>query len=130
MFPARYWREIPQRYRLEAARCTRCGKTSFPPRRVCAACRGRESEIVRLPLHGTLLTYTVQHVSPSNYSDLQPFAVGIVELEGGVRITTQVVDLGPDEIRSGLPVRLEFRRLFSHGSHGVHCYGYKAVPLG
>ena len=23
---ARYWREIPQRYRYEAARCTNCGK--------------------------------------------------------------------------------------------------------
>jgi len=29
---ARYWREIPQRYRLEASRCCKCGKTAYPPR--------------------------------------------------------------------------------------------------
>ena len=27
-----YAREIPQRYRLEAARCTSCQKVAFPPR--------------------------------------------------------------------------------------------------
>ncbi|RLE03893.1 MAG: transcriptional regulator, partial [Candidatus Aminicenantes bacterium] len=24
--PAKYWREIPQRYRLEAAKCQACGQ--------------------------------------------------------------------------------------------------------
>ena len=39
---ARYWREIPQRYRYEAAKCDKCGKIFFPPRLVCSHCRGRE----------------------------------------------------------------------------------------
>jgi uncharacterized OB-fold protein len=130
MFPARYWREIPQRYRLEASRCTACGAIWFPPRAICPSCRARAFETVRLPLRGTLLTYTVQHVATSDYADLQPFAVGIVELDGGVRLTAQVVDIEAADLRPGLPVRLEFRRLFSHGDHGVHCYGYKAVPVG
>ena len=34
--PARYWREIPQRYRLEAGKCRSCGEVYFPPRLICA----------------------------------------------------------------------------------------------
>ena len=33
---ARYWREIPQRYRLEAARCNKCNEVAYPPRLVCS----------------------------------------------------------------------------------------------
>jgi len=50
--PAKYWREIPQRYRLEAARCTGCKKTFFPPRLVCDECGGEEFETLRRPERG------------------------------------------------------------------------------
>ena len=36
--PSRSWRENPQRYRMEAGKCTGCGEIYFPPRRVCAEC--------------------------------------------------------------------------------------------
>ena len=57
----RYWREIPQRYRYEAARCTSCGKVFFPPRLVCNGCRGQEFEKATLASKGTIETYTVIH---------------------------------------------------------------------
>ena len=41
MPPARSWRKYPQTYRLEAARCKKCGQTSFPPRLICPECKGR-----------------------------------------------------------------------------------------
>ena len=49
---ARYWRENPQRYRMEAGACTSCGRTWFPPRRVCADCGGREFGTKVLPGEG------------------------------------------------------------------------------
>jgi uncharacterized OB-fold protein len=61
--PVRYWREIPQRYRYEAARCSGCGKVFFPPRLVCNACRGREFKPVILPQAGTLETFTIIRVA-------------------------------------------------------------------
>ena len=42
--PGRSWREFPQRYRLEASKCTACGKVNYPPRVVCPACRKAEFE--------------------------------------------------------------------------------------
>jgi uncharacterized OB-fold protein len=34
----------------------------------------------------------------------------------------------PDEIKIGMPVRLEFRRISSDGEAGLIFYGHKAVP--
>jgi len=126
--PARYWREIPQRYRMEAGKCTKCGRVFFPPRLVCPGCGSRTFEGVRLQDEGSLLTYTVIRVGPSQFADQTPFAVGIVELDGGVRITCQVVDCEIDKLAIGQRVRLEFRRIQKQGDAGILCYGHKCVP--
>jgi uncharacterized OB-fold protein len=126
--PARYWREIPQRYRYEAAKCTKCGKVFFPPRLVCNGCRGREFTKVTLAPTGTLETFTVIHVAPTGFGDQTPYAVGIVKLDDGARITGQIVDCELDKLAIGDRVRLEFRKLLQDGESGILCYGYKFVP--
>jgi uncharacterized OB-fold protein len=126
---ARYWRETPQRYRYEAERCAGCGRVFFPPRAVCSRCRGRTFERTTLPHEGTLDTFTVIRVAPSGFTDQAPYAVGIVSLEGGVKVTAQVVDCNPDELAIGDRVRLEFRRVRQDGEAGILCYGYKFVPV-
>jgi hypothetical protein len=127
--PSRYWREIPQRYRLEAGRCKGCGKIAFPPRRVCPACGGKEFDTVNLPREGKILSYTIVHTAAKGFTDETPFAVAIVELDGGARLTAQVVDWNEDELAIGQPVRIEFRRIQKDGESGILCYGYKAVPV-
>ncbi len=126
--PARYWREIPQRYRLEAGKCKSCGEVYFPPRLICAQCRSRQFETVKLNDEGHLVTYTIIRVAPSQFADLTPYAVGIVELDGGVRITTQIADCALDKLAVGQRVRVEFRRIQKDGDAGLLCYGYKCVP--
>jgi len=127
--PARYWREIPQRYRMEAGRCTSCSATYFPPRLVCAECGSRRFETVKLRDEGHIVTYTVIRVGPSQFADQTPFAVGIIELDGGVRITSQIVDCEFDKVAIGQRVRLEFRRIQKQGDAGILCYGHKCVPI-
>ena len=126
--PARYWREIPQRYRLEAGKCSGCGKIYFPPRVVCA-CGSREFETVRLEDEGELKTFTVIRVAPSQFTDEAPYVVGIIELNDGVRITAQVVDCDEDNLEIGQKMKIEFRRLQTIGEGGILCYGYKCVPV-
>jgi uncharacterized OB-fold protein len=124
----RYAREIPQRYRMEAGKCKKCGEIFFPPRIVCAKCRGREFETIKLSDEGKVVTYTVIRVPPTSFADEAPYAVGIIELKDGVRITAQIVDCGLEQIKIGMDVRLEFRKLMKEGSAGILCYGYKYVP--
>jgi uncharacterized protein len=126
---ARYWREIPQRYRLEAAKCTSCGKVFFPPRLTCKECGGREFEKVILPDTGKLMTYTIIRVAPSEFSDQAPYAVGVAELDNGVRLMAQVADVDFDEIKLGMPLKIEFRKVREEGEAGILCYGYKFVPV-
>jgi uncharacterized OB-fold protein len=126
---ARYWREIPQRYRYEAAKCDKCGKVFFPPRQVCSGCRGQKFSNVILAQSGTVETFTVIHVAPTGFGDQVPYAVGIIKLDDGVRLTAQIVDAELDKLAIGDRVKLEFRRIQDDGESGVICYGYKFVPV-
>jgi scaffold protein (connect acetoacetyl-CoA thiolase and HMG-CoA synthase) len=125
---ARYWREIPQRYRMEAGKCTACGEVHFPPRRVCMKCGKREFTTVVLPETGTVETYTVIRVAPDEFTDLSPYAVALVKLENGTKLMCQLVDIDLEKIEIGLPVKLEFRRIRDDGQAGMLFYGYKVVP--
>lgn len=128
--PARAWREYPQRYRLEAAKCTSTGKIYYPPRTVCPDKGCREFETVTLPRTGKVITYTVVRVPPAGFTDQSPLPIALVELDNGVRLMVQIADVAdPAEISIGMPVRLEFRRISSDGEAGVIFYGHKAVAV-
>jgi uncharacterized OB-fold protein len=124
----RYWREVPNRFRLEAARCRKCGKVAFPARRVCSACRGKEWEKTTLSWIGKVVTSTVVQVPPTEFHMEAPFAVAIVETPEGVRLMTQVVDCDPTTVLPGTEVTLVFRKIRREGHGGILCYGFKAVP--
>jgi uncharacterized OB-fold protein len=126
---ARNWREYPQRYRLEGSKCTKCGKILFPPRLVCPECKNRDFEKIKLPDNGKIKTFTIIRIAPTGFEDLVPYAIGIVELENGLSTMMQIADCEPDEIKTGMPVKLEFRKVQEDGEAGVLMYGYKAVPV-
>lgn len=127
MITARYHREIPQRYRLEAGKCGKCGFIAFPPRLVCPECHGRKFTNVKLSDQGKLLSFTVVRVASDKFSKETPFPVGIVELNDGVRVTAQIADAEADELQIGQAVKLVFRKIQEDGRAGILCYGYKAV---
>ena len=127
--PGRSWREHPQRYRLEAAKCAGCGKVLYPPRVVCPECGGREFETVVLPRRGTIVTFTVIDVPPTGFQGQAPLVLALVELENGVRTMVQVADVPDmDRLEVGMPIKLEFRRISEDGEAGLIFYGHKAVP--
>jgi len=128
--PARYHRSIPQRYRLEAAKCKKTGKIFFPPRKVGSVEDGHceDFEVVRLSDRGKVVSYTVIHVGPSQFKDETPYVNAIVELEEGVRINCMLTDVDIKAVEVGMAVKLEFRKIMSIGTGGILCYGYKAVP--
>lgn len=126
--PSRYWREIPQRYRLEAVKCKKCGAILFPPRLICPECKSRDFEKTKLAEKGKLLTFTIIRVPPHQFVDQAPYAVGIIELEDGVKLTGQIVDCDFKDLEIGQRVKVEFRKIYDEGEAGILCYGYKFVP--
>ena len=100
----RFWREIPQRYNLEASKCGSCGEMHFPPREVCPKCRrasiGR-MESRKLSGRGTIVEFTRVHKAAPGYEMLVPYFVALVRAEEGPILTGQVVDSPPDSIKAG-----------------------------
>jgi len=128
MSVSKYWREIPHRYRLEAGKCEKCGKLFFPKRLICDECGNQKMNTIKLSREGKLITYTIIHIGPSQFTDQAPYAVGIVELKEGVRLLTQLADCDLEKLKSGMPMRIEFRRISEQGDAGILNYGYKCVP--
>jgi uncharacterized OB-fold protein len=126
--PSRYWREIPQRYRLEANKCETCDTKFFPPRLLCPQCKRRDLVPVKLAEKGKIITYTIIRVPPHQFVDQAPYAMGVVELDDGVKLTAQIVDCDFEELKVGQRVKVEFRKIFQQGESGIICYGYKFVP--
>jgi uncharacterized OB-fold protein len=126
---ARYWREIPQRYRYEASKCKGCGRVWFPPRLICSECGKKEFEDVILPGTGKVKTFTVIRVAPSEFCDEAPYAIGIIDLDGGPAIQCQIVDCTPEDLKTGMAVKIEFRKVKQEGEAGIINYGFKAVPV-
>jgi uncharacterized protein len=125
----RYTREIPGRYRLEAGRCVRCGCVDLPRRRVCPECRGTDMAPVRLTRRGVVVTSTVIRVPPDEFTPEAPYAMAIVRTPEGARLMAQVVDCEPDDVKPGMTLSLEFRKIRREGHGGILCYGHKGVPV-
>lgn len=123
----KYWREIPQRYRLEAGKCKKCGYIAFPPRQICPECKCTEFENIRLSDRGKIISYTITRVPPKNFSFQAPYPVAIIELDGGGRITAQITDANLEDVKIGARVRIVLRKVQEEGKDGIICYGYKAV---
>jgi len=128
MFSSRAWREYPQRYRLEAVRFKKSGKTYFPPRTVDPETGETEFEKITLPDTGKILTYTIIRIAPSQWGDMSPYALAIVELTDGTRLMAQMTDCNVEDVKIGMEVRIEFRRVQTEGHGGIISYGYKFVP--
>lgn len=129
MISPKYFREIPQRYRLEAGKCKKCGEVYFPPRLICPECKSKEFENIRLNPEGKLLTFTIIRVASDIFSLQTPFAVGIIELKDGVKLTAQIADVDLEKIKIGMNIKLVFRKIQDEGASGLHCYGYKAIVI-
>jgi len=131
MSVARHWRETPGRYNLVGTKCGNCGKVYFPRRSICPECRrasvGKMGPY-KLKDEGKVFTYSVIHESPSENSDLKPYAVAMIQTDDGVLITAQLVDVDLEKIEIGMPVRAVLRKISEEGPSGIIHYGYKFAP--
>ncbi|CAM5595175.1 DNA-binding protein OS=Streptomyces alboniger OX=132473 GN=CP975_17160 PE=4 SV=1 [Streptomyces alboniger] len=105
---AGFWEGVAA-HRLLIQRCGGCGVPRFPWLPGCNACGSAEWDTVEASGEGTVHSYVVMHHPPFPAFD-PPYAVGLVELAEGVRIVSNVVGVPYDEVRIGMPVRLEFLR--------------------
>ena len=91
-----------------AGKCKKCGKVHLPPRPLCDKCFSKEFEWVELPKTGKLLTYTIIHVAPPQFQGMVPYAVGIVQLENGLKIPGMIKGVPQEQIKIGILLTIDF----------------------
>ena len=82
-----------------------------------------------MPKTGTLVSFTQQRESVQGFEDQEPMIFGLLRLENGVRILTQLVDLPYDSLKDGMKLNAVFRRIRVDGESGQIFYGYKFGPI-
>ncbi len=94
--------------KLMASKCTKCGKVHLPPRPICDACYSQEFKWQEVAGKGKLLTYTIIHVAPPAFQSMAPYAVGIVELESGLKLPGMISGTSEGQLRVGLDLVIDF----------------------
>jgi len=125
----RYWREIKYRYRLIGEMCADCGGIFFPRRAVCPRCGSKDLEECKLADRGVVVSWTTIRNPPMGYEQYAPYVVALIELDDGVRVLSQVVDVEPEEMKTGMRLETTFRKVKEDGTSGIIEYGYKFRPV-
>lgn len=121
---------------LIGSRCRGCGAQYFPKSLSCRnpQCDEKAVEPVLLGRHGRLHSYTIQHYQPPGLFRMDPFtpyAIGLVELPGGLRVMGMLAGCGFDNLRIGMPVELSVDVLYrDEAGREVITYTYRPGPEG
>jgi uncharacterized protein len=92
-------------HKLMLPRCGDCGTLIWYPRDRCPHCMSGNLAWEELSGTGTVYSYTVNHRGQGEYAGHDPFVIAYVELAEGPRVLSHV-DIDPDSVRVGSPVRL------------------------
>ena len=95
---------------LRVQRCGDCGALRHPPGPRCLSCGAMTAGYVVAAGTGEVYSYVVHHHPPVPGKRL-PVVIALVQLPEGVRMTGELLGVGPDQVRIGLPVRAEFVRI-------------------
>jgi 3-hydroxy-3-methylglutaryl CoA synthase len=124
------WRERRVISPLFGVKCRKCGTPQIHPIgqtvRVCVACQSKDEfdEYRFSDKRGKLFTYAVDHLQPTKNP---PGLNGVVDFDGGGRLTCELTDYDLDQVKIGMPVEMTFRKLFQ--GKGIINYFWKAKPI-
>ncbi len=104
-----FW-DAAREHKLRIQRCRDCAQHYFYPRPLCPNCLSRNVEWVDCSGRGKLHTFVINHRPPRNFPAQQPFVIGIVELDEGARIMSNIVGVpaDPQHVRCDMPVEVVF----------------------
>jgi uncharacterized OB-fold protein len=125
------YRSLPQLGAFMAARCEKCGTVQFPqlsycvnPR--CTAPASGFSHVSLIDEPAKIFTFTADWLS---YHASPPLYVGFVQFDNGARVLMEIVDVGPNGLKVGMPVRMVYRVKDHDKLRGYKRYFWKATPV-
>lgn len=77
---------------------------------------------------GKLLVWTKIHTAPSGFEYQAPYFAGIVELDQGKKVPSQIIDCNEEDLKPGLKVISVVRRSRKPQAVDIIEYGIKFKP--
>ena len=103
-----YWEGL-RHDELRVRVCDACGRAAFPPMPGCPHCGNETGTVVVASGDASLYSCTVCHVAfDPMFADDVPYVVGVVDLPEGARLIARLEDVGVDELRDALPLRVRW----------------------
>ena len=107
---APYW-EAAREQRFVMPRCDDCGRYHFYPRTLCPHCSSARLAWTQVSGKGEVYSFTIINRAPSPaFAAAVPYVVAVVKLAEGPHLMTNIVDIAPDSVRIGMPVKVVFRK--------------------
>ena len=108
--------------RVVVQHCDACGGWVHYPRSRCSHCLSDQLSFREVDAAATVYTYTVaRQATAPPFADEVPQIIAIVELLPGVRFTTTLVEVAPEDVRVGMAVS----PVFDHGEDGTTLLRYR-----
>ena len=103
-----FWDGVKQ-HKLVIQRCKDCHAFLFPPRPMCPHCLSSDIEWAPVSGKGSIYSWVTITYDKTGLPGMKvPYSVVLVELEEGIRLLSNVVDMKPDEIYIPMPVEVIF----------------------
>jgi uncharacterized OB-fold protein len=102
-----FWEALKE-HKLVVQTCEQ-GHTRFVPTEICHKCGSQAWTWEPMSGKGRVYTYTVVHRGPiPAYQKDAPYVIAHVEMDEGVRMISNLIDVDPKEVRIGMPVEVVY----------------------
>lgn len=103
-----FWTSLKDR-KFMIQSCTDCTKQIFYPRVVCPHCGGSHVEYAEHEGTGEIYSFSVTHRTRlPGFKDEVPYVLALVDIDGGGRMMTNIIDCDPNEVQIGAKVKIAF----------------------
>ncbi len=103
-----FWDALRER-RIHLQRCQACGSWVHFPRPRCPRCLSDDLAWQDAATAGSVFTYSVAR-QPTNaaFNSAGELVIAMVELDGGPRLTTNIIHIDPSDVTVGMRVKAVF----------------------
>lgn len=107
-FHAPFWQSV-NAHAARIQKCAVCGTLRYIPRELCPRCHSGDAEWLPISGYGEVYSYTIIHRAPTPaYQADVPYVIAHVTLAEGPRMISNLIDIAPEDVRIGIPVKITY----------------------
>lgn len=101
-----FW-EAAEASRLDIQACENCNVLWHPPRPMCPKCHGTNMVPRTMSGKGKVYSWSMP-IHPPAFGFESPPIIALIDLDEGVRIVSNLIDIEPEDIRNDMSVVVDF----------------------